>query len=117
MVSPIHLYSVTGLLNSYTYLYFALGGKYCKQLHLKDAENEAQRCNDTCPRPHSQEVVGLGLEPRFAGPACKHPRWGLRAHTIYIPALECGALRERWRCQSLSSLGRGAHLAPQDWMD
>lgn len=110
-VSSPYLYSVTGPLSSYTPMHFALttalGGRYCERLHLQDVENEAQRCDDTCPRPHSQEVVELG-------PAYNHPSWGFRAHTGYIPALECGALRQRSGCRSLTFLGRGAHLAPVD---
>lgn len=98
-VSSPYLYSVTGPLSSYTPMHFALtialGGRYCERLHLQDVEHEAQRCDDTCPRPHSQEVVELG-------PACNHPSWGFRAHTGYIPALECGALRQRWGCRSLA---------------
>lgn len=68
---PSHFYSVTGPLCSYTYLHFALtialGGRYCKQLHLKDVEDEAQRHKDTYPRLQNQEVVELGLELKSIG--------------------------------------------------
>lgn len=82
MVTPPYLSSVTGPLSSYAHLHFALalalGGRYCEQCHLKYVENEAQRCNDTCPRPHSQDMVELGLNPGLQGPARNHPRWGSR---------------------------------------
>lgn len=76
--------SVMGLLSSHAHLHSALmpalGGRCCEQCHLKDVENEARRCSDTCPRPHSQDEVELGPNPGLRGPRCvlcEPPQTGL----------------------------------------